>query len=236
MADTSTLSDVGAADRAALGIAGRAARPLRRPHALPGGRAVLGGLLVALAATGLFWSYTRVAAGPRHAFVVLRNPVRVGARITAADVRLEKMDLPAAVERLAFASPTDVVGTTATAPLLSGQLVQRSDVLARGSGRAREVTFTVDRAHTSAVVTPGEYVDVVATFGAGEQTKSNVVMRRVLVVGFAGSRGTFTDGTYQVTVAVEGEADALKLTAAAQGAKVSLVRSSGALDGTAVTP
>jgi Flp pilus assembly protein CpaB len=230
MADISTLAppEGGAAGNGH--VRGRP-RTLRRQRSLPSGRAVAGGLLVAIAAIGIFWAYTRFSEGPRHAYVVLRNPVRVGARIKAADLQLQKMDLPVSLQRQAFDAPGQLVGTTAIAPLVAGQLVQQGDVEKVGSGRAREVTFTVDRAHTSGVVAAGEYVDVIATYGAGEQTKSQMVMRHVLVIGFAGNRGTFTDGAYQVSVAVESEADALKLTAATQGAKVSLLRSSGALDG-----
>jgi Flp pilus assembly protein CpaB len=228
MADISTL---GPPAVAAAGNGQRGPNPLRRRRALPSGRAVAGGLLVAVAAIAIFWSYTRFSDGPRRAYVVVRNPVRIGARIKASDLGRQPMDLPLSVRRLAFDRPDQLVGTTAVAPLVAGQLVQRGDVQQVGSGRAREVTFTVDRGHTSAVVAPGEYVDVVATTGNGDQAKARMVMRHVLVIGFAGNRGTFTDGAYQVTVAVDNEPDALALTAATQSAKVSLLRASGALDG-----
>lgn len=230
MADISTLTAPERADDHRAPPA-PPARPLRRARPLPNGRAVVGGLLVAVAAVGLFWSYTRVAHGPTRGYVVVRNAVRVGARVKAGDVEWQRIDLPVAVQRGAFGAVRDVVGATAVAPLLPGQLLQRGDVQQVGSGRAHEVTFTVDRGHTSSAVAAGERVDVIATYGAGDQTTSQVVMRGVLVVAFGGNRGTFTDGAYQVTVAVATELDAVKLTAATQGAKVSLVRASGALDG-----
>ena len=48
-------------------------RPLRRRRALPGGRAVVGGFLIALAAVGIFAAYTGATSDGRQRFVVARN-------------------------------------------------------------------------------------------------------------------------------------------------------------------
>src|SRR5687768_720166 len=60
----------GARGGAAGALGGRA---VRRRSALPTGRAVVGGFLVALAALGIFAAYSSATAGPTTSYVVARR-------------------------------------------------------------------------------------------------------------------------------------------------------------------
>src|SRR5438132_1082243 len=71
--------------RQAAGGDGRA-RPLRRRRALPSGRAVAGGLLVALALIGIYAAYTGATAPPRRSYVVAAHDIAVGSRLEPKDL------------------------------------------------------------------------------------------------------------------------------------------------------
>src|SRR3954452_11808754 len=70
---------------------------IRRRTPLPGGRAVIGGFLVALAATAVFAAYTRATTTPEQRFVVARRALAPGHHITRADLALTPMRVPAGV-------------------------------------------------------------------------------------------------------------------------------------------
>src|SRR4051812_23452426 len=118
------MGDVGVLDpprRAAENGKG-APRPIARRRGLPNGRALAGGLLVSLAALGIFAAYRGAAAGPSGAYVVARHDLTVGSRIGPGDVSVVRMDLPAGVRRSAFTRVSGVIGATVVGPLSDGEL------------------------------------------------------------------------------------------------------------------
>src|SRR5215210_6359354 len=98
------------------------ARAVRRRRGLPGSRAVVGGLLVAASAVGLFAAASSSDAGPGHSYVVAR------------------LDLAPALTSRVFDRADALVGATLLAPLGAGELVQTSAVVARrGDAVSREL-------------------------------------------------------------------------------------------------
>lgn len=234
MADVET-ADVGMAVRGEpplrrKGQAPRRAAPARRRRAVPGGRAVLGGLLVAASVVGLYYASTRANAGPRPSWVVARRALPPGARLGPDDLARESFDLPPAVAARAFHEPSELVGATLIAPLAAGDLVQATAVVAKPSAPpSREVTFTVPRATLGASLEDGERVDIVATYGAGGDAFSTVVLRQALLLAVSrGAARVGGEGDVAVTVAVDDPNDAIALVHAAQIAKITLVRATGA--------
>lgn len=217
----------------------RAGLAPRRRRPVPGGRAVLGGLLVASAMVGLFYASTRAESGPTQSYVVARHALAPGARLAAGDLARLPLDLPRSVAARAFTEAGALVGATVIAPLGQGELIQASAVVAKPSGPAsREVTFAVPRSTLSGSLEQGERIDVVATYGGGDDAFSTVVLRQALVVAF--DRGSDRVGEVQdtaVTVAIDEPADAVALAHALQLAKLTVVRSTGSapLSGTAPT-
>jgi hypothetical protein len=208
----------------------RPAPSASRRRSVPGGRAVLGGLLVAASVVGLYYASTLADSGPRQSWVVARHALPPGARLVADDLGRVAIDLPPTVAARAFHEPSELVGATLIAPLAAGDLVQASVVVAKPSAPAsREVTFTVPRALLGASVEAGERVDIVATYGTGADAFSTVVMRQAVIVDLnRGNARVSDEGEVAVTVAVEDPNDAIALVHASQVAKVTLVRATGA--------
>src|SRR3954471_4712183 len=105
-----------------------ATRTVRRRRTLPGGRAVVGGFLVALSAVGVFSAWTASTSGPSQRYVVATHDIAPGDRIARGDLTVVALDLPDAQRHHAFTDLDLLVGATALAPLADGQLVQSSDV------------------------------------------------------------------------------------------------------------
>lgn len=220
--------------RAAAGRGGEPAEPpartVRRRRGLPGTRAVVGGLLVASAAVGLFAAASRSGEGPRHSYVVARQELAAGTRLQAADLELVPMDLAPALRSRVFDAAQPLVGATLVAPLGAGELVQSSAVVARkGESSSRELSFTLERGRVGAGIKQGERADLLATYGTGNDAFTVVVVRQALLVAIERPRTSSGDsGPATVTVAVDDPADALALAHALQLGKITLVRATGA--------
>ena len=202
-------------------------------------RQVLGGFLVAASMVGLFYASTRTEAGPDQRYVVARRAVAPGAKLEAADLGRVAIDLPAATAARAFTDPNALVGATAIAPLSEGDLVQASAVVAKPSApSSREVTFTVSRATLAEGLEAGEQIDVLATYGTGDDAFTTVVLRSALVVGLdRGDRPRVGDGRdASVTVAVDEPGEAVAVAHAVQLAKLTVVRATGAAPYTGAPP
>ncbi len=204
-------------------------RPLRRRQALPGARAVAGGLLVAAAAVGLFAAYARLSAGPDHSYAVVRHAVAAGSRLHPSDLTLQPMDLPPALRARAFEKLSDLAGTTVLSPLAAGELVQPSAlVVTRSADAARTVSFPIDRTRLGPLK-QGERIDVLATYGTGTDAWTAVVLRQAQVVDVDRSKSSLGDsGSPVVTVAVTDPNDELALAHAGALGKLTVVVATGA--------
>lgn len=209
----------------------RGPRPLRRRRNLPGSRAVVGGLLVAAAAVGLFAAYAGVDAGPDHSFVVARDALAAGARLEASDLELQAMDLPPGLRARAFDTIADLVGTTLLWPLERGELLQASSVaVTPPGGTARAVSFPVDRGRLGRLKV-GQRVDVVATYGTGADAYTALVLGNALVTAIERGGSSLGDGGATVlTVAVDGPDEELAIAHALQLAKLTVVVTSAPTD------
>ena len=206
------------------------ARTVRRRRGLPGSRAVVGGLLVAAAAVGMFAAASRSAGGPAHSYVVARQELAAGTRLQASDLVLAPMELAPAVRARVFDSAQPLVGATLVSPLGAGELVQASAVVARkGDTASRELSFSLERGRVGAGIKQGERADLLATYGTGNDAFTVVVVRQALLVAIDRPRtASGESGPSTVTVAVDDPADTLALAHALQLGKVTLVRATGA--------
>ena len=206
------------------------ARTVRRRRGLPGSRAVVGGLLVAAAAVGMFAAASRSADGPTHSYVVARHELPVGTRLEASDLELAPMELAPAVRTRAFDRAQPLVGATLVSPLGAGELVQSSAVVARkGDNASRELSFILERGRVGTGIKQGERADLMATYGTGNDAFTVVVVRQALLVAIDRPRtASGESGPATVTVAVDDPADAVALAHALQLGKVTLVRATGA--------
>jgi Flp pilus assembly protein CpaB len=192
---------------------------------------VVGGFLIALAALSVFVAQARVTAGPTTRFVVARQDLAVGSRISAGDLTLLAMELPSAVARnSAFTTKSRLVGATTLGPIRAGELVQAGAVVRKQSGADElEMSFNIDAARAVAGgLRPGERVDVLATFGAGSDTYTLAVVRGARVLATSRPARNFADARSSVvTLALRTSDEALALSHAVNAGEVTLVRSTG---------
>ncbi len=205
---------------------------IRRRRALPSGRALLGALLITVAASGAFLVAGGSGGRPDTSYVVASRSVHAGEPLLAGDTRLEAALLPDDVSAQAFSDPGSLDGAVALAPMLPGQLIDRSDVLLPGGASdapisAQEYSFRLPRDHAvNGALLNGELVDVLATYGTGERMETWVVARDALVTAVeAGDDRSLGDTeAITITLAVEDEATVLRLVHATDSAVVTLVR------------
>ncbi|MGH9177679.1 MAG: SAF domain-containing protein [Acidimicrobiales bacterium] len=215
-----------------------AARPLRRRRTLPGGRAVVGGFLVALAAVGIFAGYTNATADDREPFLVARRDLPLGHRITRADLGTLPMDLPGLLRARSYRDATQLLGSVVIGPVAKGELIQSSDVLSGedGSGLGRHISFPIESARAvDGSLRRGEFVDLLATYGTGADGYTVVVVRGARLADRHESEGTLADsGDEVITLALGSDRDAVAVAHAVNAGVVTLVRTGAPpQDGTA---
>jgi len=232
VAERPSASTAPGGPNAAGGAGAAGARPLRRRSSLPTGRAVAGGLLIALAALGIFVAYTRAVRGPATTYVVARHDIAVGSRLTGDDLTTLPMTLPRVVATSAvFTSERALIGTTTVGPIRRGELVQASSVVKkRSSADELEVSFSIASSRAlGGALQPGDRVDVLATFGSGGDTYTVTVVRQALVLRTGRSGGTLGDSqTETITLSLPSSDAALALSHAVSAGEVTLARSTGA--------
>jgi Flp pilus assembly protein CpaB len=202
------------------------ARPLRRRRSLPGGRAVVGGFLVALAAVGVFAGYTGATADSREPFLVARHDLALGHRITRADLGTLPMDLPALLRSKAYRDPAPLMGAVVIGPVAKGELVQSGNVLAGQGTTDRQISFPIESSRAvSGQLRTGEFVDVLATYGTGTDGYTAVVVHGARVADRSETRSSLSArGTEVITLAVPTAGDTLAVAHAVSAGTVILVR------------
>ena len=195
------------------------------------GRAVAGGFLVAASAVGLFVSYTAATARQVPSYVVAARDISVGERLAGDHLDTVPIDLPPAQRARAFTAPAVLVGAVAVGPVAEGDLVQATAVAERPAhgGRA-ELSFPIAAARAlGGRLDTGERVDVIATYGSGEQASVRTVAFDAVVVRTETGEGGIAGGAPgSMTVVLALLPDDLEAVAhAAVAADVSLARTTG---------
>jgi Flp pilus assembly protein CpaB len=202
---------------------------VRRRRPLPSGRAVVGGLLVTLAAVGAYAAAGTVDDHPSSAYAVVTADVAAGAQLDAGDLDLVPLDLPAAQRRVSFTDLGVLDGATALGPLGAGQLVQSSDVAKPfgGPGLA-SISMPVEPARAlNGDLQRGDRVDVIVTTDAGAAPATTTVTTAAVVVDVvAPDQGLGVSGEVAVTLAVPPE-DLEALAQAGATGTVTLARTTG---------
>jgi Flp pilus assembly protein CpaB len=199
-------------------------RRVERPRRLPGGRAVVGGLLVALAGVGTLVAWQQASGTPDRSYAVAARAVQPGETLGEADVRLVPVELPDGVAGGAFTDPAAVAGRVALGPIAEGELVQAGTLSDVGSGvPTAEVSFALARDRVlDGRLGSGDLVDVFVTGDEG----TSVVAERVQVVTVTDGGATLTSGAeLTVTLALTEPAARGEVIQAVRSGEVTLVRS-----------
>lgn len=202
------------------------ARVVNRAPGIPSARAVLGGLLVAVAGVGTFASWQATTRAPDHAYAVAARSLEPGERLASDMVRFQPIDLPDGVAGTAFSSPGALEGRVVVAPVGEGELVQAGSLSDQvGGPPAAEVSITLGRdLAVDGRLRPSDTVDVYATDG-----DTTVAARDVRVVAVTEAGGSFADGReLTVTLALTEPSAGRPIVHAARQGQVTLVRTTHA--------
>lgn len=199
----------------------------RRP-ALPNGRAVVGGLLVAASVVATFAVWSGADDEPATAFVVAARDLPVGEVLDPADLEVARADLPGALGGRAFTDVGPVVGQRTVAPLAEGELVQRSAIVVpEEDGGGRQVSFAIDVADALAgTLEAGESVDLLVTYGSGGDSRTEVVAAGATVAAIPEDDDDVAGQTVVLVSLPEGT-DVLAVTNAIRQGALTIVRSVG---------
>jgi len=198
-------------------------RTVARPAGVPGARAVVGGVLVALSGLATFVMWSRATGTPEHAYAVAADSLGPGDPVGPDAVRWVRIDLPAGVAGAAFQDGAGLEGRVALAPIAEGELIQAASLSDQG-GREPTAELSIALARERAVngrLRPGDLVDVYATTREGGTSRVAAGIR-VLDVSEAG--GTFDGGDLTVTLGVSDADEQLEIVDAATNGAVTLIR------------
>lgn len=215
---------------------GPTARVLQRRRALPGGRAVAGGFLVAASAVGVFSAYRSADAGPSTTYLVAASDIRAGQRLAAGDVAAVALDLPDAQHRRVLRDAALVDGAVALAPIAAGELVQVSAVARpEGAPDRAQISMPVDPGFAlngdTALLDAGDRVDVIVTYTTGGAPETTTVASDAEVVAVYRPEDA-VGGAGSVTVVLAVPRRELEAVAQASAAgQVTLARTTGLAGG-----
>jgi hypothetical protein len=198
---------------------------IQRHRGLPGGRAVVGGVLIALAAIGVYLAYDRATADATDPIVVAARDIRVGELLEPDGLRTIHGDLPDAVAGGTFGSIEALEGRVALAAIADGEIVQAGSVTdGPSTPDLHEIAISLPRAQIAVGrLKQGERVDVFATYD--DRTSSVVRGAEVVQIGADDGGSLTSDREVTLVVAVpSGDAVAAVVHALRTG-DVTVVRS-----------
>ena len=195
----------------------------RRQRGLPGGRAVLGGVLMAVAVVGVFLAYEQAGQQPSDPVVVAARPVRLGEVLEADDLRTVHGDMPG--DATAFTRIDALIGHVALASIGEGEIVQPSSITDdAATAPVHEVAITLPgRQVAVGRLKAGETVDVWVTYD--DRTESVVRDARVVQIGLEDSESLTSDREVSLVVAVPTGQDVAAIVHALRTGDVTVVRS-----------
>ncbi len=240
VADVGTMTSAPDAGRGPRGAEGTGRR-VRRARSLPGGRAVVGALLVAAAAVATFAAYLGATAEPTTSYLVATEPVEPGTRFADGEELREvfgsltvELASPLRERAIPVEELDSLIGRVLVAPLSRGDLVTRTAVVDDG-GVAPAQTLSLALPRNAAVggtLRPGERIDVLATYGASDSAYTAYIVRGVPLLRVTGPDGGPLGAASEVvlTVAVTELVDVQALGHAISTAAVFVTRSTATPD------
>lgn len=206
---------------------------LRSRSALPTGRAVLGALLITLAALGVLLAARLGDDATFQEVVVARADIAPGTVIEASDVATVRLRLDEQVDGV-INDTADVVGNVTLGPVGQLEFLQRSNITTgmpdfMPAGVA-VVSLAVQPDRAPASISAGELVSVLATFGSGDEATTELVADRVTVLSYGGDSNDFNSADTVLRLGVIDGAVASEIVHASQTGAISIIGITGAND------
>jgi Flp pilus assembly protein CpaB len=210
--------------------ADRPARIIAHKLPLPGTRAVLGGLLVGIAALGAFVTASGGMGGDSRGYLVATHDLAPGSRLTSNDLRIVQAPSNEPAQHT-FRTRSSAEGLTLLGPVKAGELIQSGNVAdKRSEPGIPEISFSIPSSRAlGGDLRSGESVDVLVTGnanGSSPTTQSAVTGATVLDVDRGGS-GITRGSDVTVVLAVHSDAEAKAVANAIDNGHITLVRTTG---------
>jgi Flp pilus assembly protein CpaB len=191
---------------------------------------VVGGLLVAIAAVGVFATVSGTGDGPSTGYVIAAHDLPAGRIIDSSDLDTVALDLAPGQARGAYRDPPSLVGKLVLAPVAEGELVQASAI-----GKAVDdgvPTMAMSLPTAAAVggdLRPGDRVDAYVTYGSDLEASTRLVAESatIVAVSLPTDDAVAAAGEVQVRLAVADPGDRLELINAVNAGTVTLVAVTG---------
>jgi SAF domain len=192
---------------------------------LPSGRAVVGGLLIALAVFGTFVAYRGVTNANTQHYVVARQRIEAGAVIVPDDLAVVVGNLPTAVAKQTFADLANVTNQRAKGPIEAGDIIHPDALtLSKDSRDVWEIAVPVTPGGDLAGgLQVGETVEVVLT-SKNPPNESTVIVPDAVVAATTRADSVLGGGGTLVTLDVHSEAEAVAVAGAGAKGTVGLAR------------
>lgn len=218
------------------------ARRLVRARSLPGGRALLGGVLVGVALVGATAIARSSNAPATEPVVVASADIAPGDLLGPHNLSVRHLALPDEVLAATYAAPDALSGTVARSHLAEGEVLQAGSVVEstaaqRAAAPALEVSLRIDADRAvEGRLEAGDRVDVLATYGNGLDAVTFVVLADAPVLSVSRVEGGVASARALVlTLALDERAEAIALAHAVDNADVTVVRTTTAdLDASSV--
>ncbi len=214
-----------------LTSATKPSRTITRRASLPGGRAVLGGFLVTVAAVGTFAAYQSASSPPTTSYVVASQDISPGTEISADMLDVVPMELGDQTPATAFTNTQILTeGVVTTDVVKKGELIQRSDVVAVGAAdESVELSIPIESSWAlDSRLKEGNMVDIVTTDDALGETY--VIAEKVRVLEVQRSQDSLSAGQTVLVLSAETTEQASQIVNAARVGQVAVLRSSNSFE------
>ncbi len=210
----------------------RPTRVISTRRQLPSARALIGALLVTIAALGSFAVATSGSDGPNTEYLVLRSPIRAGEPVGLADVMLEPMELSPSLTSKALSSTDGLEGAAALRDLGAGELLLIHDLIpapivdGEPLSNVHELTFAVPLDRTPAGLRSGDRVTILGT----TDRATLVAIEDAIVLAIDTQPDQIgSSGSGILTLAIDDPGDVMNIAHATQTTDITVVRSTRAL-------
>jgi SAF domain len=192
---------------------------------LPSGRAVVGGLLIALAVFGTFVAYRGVTNANTQHYVVARQRIEAGAVIVPDDLAVVVGNLPTTVAKQTFADLANVTNQRAKSTIEAGDIIHPDALTSSKDTRdVWEIAVpVVPGGDLAGGLQVGETVEVVLT-NKNPPNESTVIVPDAVVVATTRADSVLGGGGTLVTLDVHSEVEAIAVAGAGARGTVGLVR------------
>lgn len=204
---------------------------LRNTRRLPSGRAVLGGLLIALAVLGVLIASRLGDDATFQTVVVAREDLAPGTVLEAQHVAEIRLRLDESADWVVN-SQQDAIGSVLLGPVGRLEFIQQANIAEAASDAVpsglAEVSIAIAPERAPSSLAAGELVSVLATFDGTERAETMLIADRVVVLSYDNGNDDFASRTTVLRLGLADGELASAIVNAAQMGEISIIGVTGA--------